>query len=539
MTGGWLVRSRCLALCLLGCAAAVCPQNTGSISGVVTEARTGKPVPNAEVLVSPARGGLIRIRTDQDGRYIAQRLPAGEFRVSTMVHAPVNASRSVTLAPGESVTSADLAVEPASAITGYVSDAQGEPLPNVRVLLIGREYYLGALRYGLRDIATTDDRGFYRLQRVAPGVGYLVLAKPVPAFWKTVSDAPADPDLRAPTAAPTYFPGADRPEGAQVLTLAAGEEREGVDIRLAASPSYCLEGMLESDAGPAALRFELFEVEPARGSFRGGGVITTEPGGLTGPGGRIRLCGLTRGAYRVESWEPNASVAFGRASVTITDRDVTGFTVQAVPKMALPVEVVLPDAEEGAGPAGRMTVSLGALFRASRPGEETRASVTIPGSGQFPGLYLDDYAILVGRLSGALYVKDIEYGGASVLHRPLRLGTAIGNAPLRVILGSDGGTIQVRVRDRDGNPAPDAHVVILPAQSLPEAELADVLVTGRANQHGHYRSRTLAPGKYLAFVPDRAPDHTPEGMAAVLARRSGAKEVELESRGKAVVDWTP
>ena len=49
--------------------------------------------------------------------------------------------------------------------------------------------------------------------------------------------------MRLPAVVPTYYPNSRTAEGAEPLTVRPGELREGIDIHLARSPSFCLEGV--------------------------------------------------------------------------------------------------------------------------------------------------------------------------------------------------------------------------------------------------------------------------------------------------------
>ena len=68
------------------------------------------------------------------------------------------------------------------------------------------------------------------------------------------------------------------------------------------------------------------------------------------------------------------------------------------------------------------------------------ATSSVPGQFSFPGLVLDEYSMQTRGLPDGLYVKDLTYGGQSVLGKALRVGSAIGDAGLRVVVARDGGS---------------------------------------------------------------------------------------------------
>ena len=72
-------------LALLGAAIAAAPAagQTGTISGRVTEALSGQPVPNAEIHALRAGGnGNVTVRSSTDGKYTVSNLPAGIYTVT-------------------------------------------------------------------------------------------------------------------------------------------------------------------------------------------------------------------------------------------------------------------------------------------------------------------------------------------------------------------------------------------------------------------------------------------------------------------------
>ncbi len=78
-----LVRLAPLALLFAGSAIA---QNTSSITGVVTDASTGKPVVGAVVVVtSPAAEGEQTVVTEAGGKFTVPDLPAGSYTLSVQM----------------------------------------------------------------------------------------------------------------------------------------------------------------------------------------------------------------------------------------------------------------------------------------------------------------------------------------------------------------------------------------------------------------------------------------------------------------------
>ncbi len=510
----------------------------GSVEVTVLSQSTGAPVRNATVTFTVTSGRsryANRLETDPAGHVALEDARPGKYTLVVMA-SPGSASvaRAGELAP-EQHLSLEVRVPTDAQLSGRVLDGNGDPLPNIAVFLVAREYSLGSLRYTYAQMAATDDRGEYQMEHVRPGSSYLLLAATSRARLEPVSRAPADPALRRPVNAPTYYPGAPAIEGAQVLTLADNERRPNVDIRMARSANYCLEARV-----PAGATFELREEWPLdtylllNGRSRSGAAV---PLGTAPADGRIRVCDLHPGGYELSAYlEPSLGdvpTSFSKTIASIADQDVGGVTLIPSPQIAVAGEIVWAGPAE-APPRARISLTFDPL---SRHLGGQQVAFDVPGSFR-QDLLLDDYSVDFGRPPAGSYVKDVTYGGRSVLHEPLRPGGAPGEG-LRVILATDGGTVAVKIEDRNGDPVPDQRVLLLPKSVTSEAALADAMETAQADSNGAWTSAELAPGSYYVLATPSAVDNSPETIARIWRARDRATEVTLAPESAPQVTVTP
>jgi len=525
--------------------AAESDQALGSISGVVRDV-DGAPIVDASVRVFVG-ADRIEAKTGADGRYVLRDLAPRSYRVSAFVQMPFVSAKSVMLSPGEDLTAIDFRLWLPAQLSGRVLDANGEPLPGVQVLLVGTEYQYGRLRHTFRGTADTDDRGEYQIGRfLRPGVRYAVLARPRAMQLSAVSDVPADPEMRRAVPIPTYYPRSPSLDGAERLALRSGEVREDVDIRVLSSPSYCMEGVLRLGGRPAETYFRVEEQDVLFGLAGNGGFYSRMPTGTTAPDGRMRVCGLQPGEYKITASSPldtTGEFFFGTATVAITREDVRNIAVPTSPLLPVSGEVVWDGAEPDDAVESEIRISVQSLYRAVWGPERDSRSVTasIPGEFAFPGLLMDDYQLRVTGLPANVYVKDITYGGSSIRHDALRLGSAIGEARLRIVLAHDAAMLDAKVSDEDGNPVAGAGVCLMPAGALSEASLAETVVTGETDQRGVYTSGALAPGKYyvLSGAEGFTDLRSPENIGKLWRARPKAAEVELAPNRTAQVTLRP
>lgn len=136
------------------------PITWGTVTGVITDADTGRPLANAEVVV-----GTQGLKSDSTGRFRAEKVPAGSLRVAGTMPAYEPGSVTTELqADAERDVSLALVPIRIGDISGTVLDAKtGEPISQARVTT-------GRLA------AETDAAGRFRFEAVATG-GNVVAAQ--------------------------------------------------------------------------------------------------------------------------------------------------------------------------------------------------------------------------------------------------------------------------------------------------------------------------------------------------------------------------
>ncbi|HKO98881.1 MAG TPA: carboxypeptidase regulatory-like domain-containing protein [Pyrinomonadaceae bacterium] len=212
---------------------------TGTITGrVVTE--SGHPLPNATVSLRGSQA-LFQPRTtttDSEGNFQISGLDPLLYGVSAIAPAYVNPPRDPDSPPnyyriGDSIT-VDLIK--GGVITGTVQSATGEPIVQIMVrAVMVRDGNGQAPRYQAYQMQrVTDDRGIYRIYGLLPGT-YVVSTMTRGVF--VGSNDPYDTD------AATYAPSSTRDTAAEI-SVRAGEETSGVDIRYRGEPGRVVSGVI-------------------------------------------------------------------------------------------------------------------------------------------------------------------------------------------------------------------------------------------------------------------------------------------------------
>jgi uncharacterized protein (DUF2141 family) len=175
------------------------PKGTGAISGVVTDATTGRPIEGAMVSLGVTTGGSIiltlpRVMTDPKGRFLFSALaPSTKYyiRAAHVGYAPVRFGSSgpglpsdrlsdmeirttddivtITVAADQWVSDLQIPLWRLGSISGRVVDERGEPVVGVAVRGFSTAFVAGHTQFVGTDVVATDDRGEYRLANLMPG----------------------------------------------------------------------------------------------------------------------------------------------------------------------------------------------------------------------------------------------------------------------------------------------------------------------------------------------------------------------------------
>src|SRR6185503_983106 len=534
-----------------------------------------------------------QILTDNDGRYAFMNLTRGNYTLSVTKVGyaqgafgrlrPNGPSKALQLDDNEKMGDATIRLFKYGSITGSLIDESGEPVVSMpvrayrRVLIAGRRVLTQS-----GGSVSTDDRGIYRMGNLAPGEYVIVVPVTpvtVPAGTQGAgnrtnlqmtsqyisSGAPniggggqaIGPDPRfvlqrfngmsgemmaAPDASgrilgfsTVYYPNARVAAGAEIVKIASGEERNGVDVMMRRVPTVSVSGSIMAPDGPAAdYAIRLLPVDT--------GDIQQEPetavAASDGTGG-FMFIGVPTGQYVIQVTrfarptpmvdaprpvavagtpvalpalaalqqqpivEPllwaSAQVSVGdtdirglqltlREGLTISGRlDFSGTRPRPEPQRLTQVPINVESAD------GRQQFSPGAQSRVQADGRFTTV-------GQAPGKYF----IRVGGVPGGWTVQAITVGGVDATDAPIDLTNA--NLANVVITFSD---LVQDVRGAVSGLKPDTDppgVVVFPADSTAWKNFGTNpmrMRMARAGTTGQYGVGALPPGDYFAIaIPD-------------------------------------
>ena len=583
------------------------------IIGQVADAATGAPVGEAivrltlpkylENLPTTPKG---RVMADDEGRFFFADLPPGEY----FVHATKDGfapgtygqrrawgqSQLVSLGEGERLADVKLRVWKYAVIAGTVVDEAGEPVVGVAVRALIKDVVAGRTRYGnmevireLVPIATTDNRGVFRLSQLMPGT-YVVLVPStqttVPAAFLEVPDAtlrselffagvtevaplgqprtqqvgdvalmtlnrvlippPSSPAGRMAVYPTTYFPAAATAREATPIALEAGEERTDIAISVRPVPAVRVSGRLVAPDGSAPPATTIRLVGAAMTDVVTRGLVTGPDHvgletvtGMSDATGRFTLLGVPPGEYVLTHAAAFLSRAIqqGQPAYWVSQRVTVGADnlrdLIVALRPALRVEGRI-EYRGGSGPPMMAGTTFETPF--GEPGqffvEATKGATlsfsTVAAGGQY---------IARPYETGGWFVHSVTLGGKDITDRAFDLQAD--TTSLVVTYTDRPSKVSGTVTDETGGVSPTAVVLAFPVDPRRWSGYGTsprILKNALAARTGLYTFDHLPPGDYyvIAVDPAEADGWKDPNRLEVLAREATKLTVAAGEPSKAL-----
>jgi hypothetical protein len=502
---------------------------------------SGEPLTDVAVSLSsralgPRRvGPPYTVGVDEGGNFRFEGLDPGLYEVFASLPGfavetdPLTGRPFGPYQPGDNVT---VRLVKGGVVTGTVTDQQGQPVAALNVRAV-RVRDLDGATPPLPFLSTvddrTDDRGAYRIYGLRPGL-YVVYAG---------GNAPF-PSFAGVGEAPTFYPSGTRDTAAEV-SIRAGQEAAGIDIRLREEPARRVSGTIDSPAGVpgdfgigVSLTYASTAV-PVGTAFMN---VNNSPD-------RFFFDGIADGEYDLQATSNGREglmLASAPQRISVRGADVTGLRLTLMTLASASGTIRFEPAAE----AGRPAPEACKAVRASQLPQETlvTAEPAVPARPNTPGRVFSRVAVAQGttpdnagaftvrsleanryRLSvrvfdEALYVRSIQTPAPAVTPQkaaPQRAAATTATAASRDLFDVKAGQqlsgLLVRVAEgaasfggsiTAADPAAGAalsqlHVHLVP-QERERAEDALRYYEATVSGDGTFSFKHLAPGRYLVLV---------------------------------------
>ena len=539
-----------IAWSIVGAASAQTPRDAsrttaaGAITGVVlSDDRPARPLRRARVRLAGSEMSIARaIVTNEDGTFVFERLSPDDYTITAAKDGYVTISwgatrpgrqgRTIVLSRGET-RSVTVHLPRGSVITGKIADAQGQPVPGVRIDVLSDRFVPSAgerrlMPAGLPTV--TDDRGVYRVFDLPAG-DYLVTAHvfstldrdavlqvlsaqevrraladlqeagpqaqpgiPKPAPYKPITE----PRLSVGFA-PVFYPGTVVRSRAVTVTVGPGEQRAGVDFDVQYVPTATVSGTVPVSPGgripSVALIPDTDVAEPDSvrvHSVSGDGAFI-----FTGvPPGRYKV--LARGFLRAPG-SLDAPTWFV-TEIIVDGEDVTGLSLPLQTGLTISGRITYTGSERRNPRAAQFQLPLVLAMR----GIEFAPAVRIEADGRFsvegvmPGTYRLQRVEGLRSPLDRMWLKSVIVNGRDILDAPIELRQSAEDA---VVTWSDRvSEISGVVTDSRGTVQPGQTVVLFATDRSSWFFNSRRIAAGRTNAQGRYRIVNLPAGEYYAVA---------------------------------------
>ncbi|HKW02169.1 MAG TPA: carboxypeptidase-like regulatory domain-containing protein [Vicinamibacterales bacterium] len=372
---------------------------------------------------------------------------------------------------------------------------------------------------------------------------------------------------RPETYATTYFGGSFVSSGALTLTVGPGETRLGASVQLHPVPLGAISGIVTGPAGPLqnqALRL-MAAGESDLGFGRETAITRTNEDGtfafpevpqgdyvieastnasfrlgiVTGDGdepGNRKVTGLFASVQAAE--ESDRPALWGRARVTLADRDVTDVKIDMEPAITVSGHVIF----EG---SAKLPEKIGEHFwleatPVGGPADPSHhAKIDDDGAFVIRGLARGEYFLRPSSPPPGWYIRAVMSAGHDLLSSPLDLST-IGDVDDLEVIYTDkpteiGGVVYSGLR----SPVAGATIVIFPAEPSyrgTAGQHPDRVRTIRATNTGGFHVVALPAGDYYIAAIDEAAADAWQDPRRLDVIRAGAKRMTIKPGDHVPID---
>jgi hypothetical protein len=503
-----------IALVLLAGTSALALQRTAnSVRGRFIDDVTGQAVPRVRMTVTAGElvDPLVRI-SDIQTNVLIPDLPSGRYRLSLEKAGYFTEQVDLPVGSAPETSLGDIVLTAKREISGTIRWQDGEPASGAQIRLFRIR---GGKPVNANDIpgTSTNPRGEFVVSNLRPG-RYILLVTPPATTAGVDFSGRSVPGGKARAALPVFYPGVTIPDVRSTLDLRRTVSVPNVQVVLEERGGGLVEGtILPSSAIPQG------SIVPVSLSVAGLFSLST----VARAGVPFSLGPVPAGSYILDaqSQGPNASRTFLR--LTVGNAPLLGITVVMPPPSELTGKVEIDDPARplSAGVSIQSEKVPGTLVTQVSPTGDFRIPLVVAG---------ETYGMTITGYPTNAYIATVSQAGQDLPYSPFSVTTG---EPVRIVLKTDGGTIEGKVKAND-RAASQAFVVLAPKDRRAEQSFR----TTTADREGVFKLPAISPGDYdlLAFERNDDFEYLDEMFLQRFADR--AVQIQIQPRASRTVDLT-
>ena len=555
LRGLTLLVLRVRVLAVLQVLAVVCPavsaqtrdaarpgRGTAVISGiVVSDDVDARPVRKARVTCGGAGLQGYTTITDDKGRFSFLGLAPGRYTVTASKDAWITASYGAKrpLRPGSAIpvaagetTDIVLRLPRGNVITGTLIDHNGQPAAGVIVRPFRYMIANGERRLAPTSSAQTDDRGAYRIYGLAPG-DYLVgaigrtgpinlqgselrLTTELDVRHATATTPQKPPPDRGVAFAPTFYPGTTVAAQASVVSLATGEQREGIDFTLQLVPTARVDGTVTLPGGalPAGTQIDLIaDVQAVLGS-----PMEALRTGRVAPDGSFSFADISPGQYSLlaRASRPTThadgsagppQLVWASTTLNVDGEHIAGLSLALEPGMTIAGRVRFEGALAPPEHLGAVRVTLQAAQREplvsfTPPAATVSADGSFTIAGVTPGRYRLTASFPGSGRPGSWTLRSSVVNGQDSLDIPFIVAPGQHISDASITFADRLAQLSGAVQSAAGAAVNTFTVILFPADQALWLPQSRRIQAQKPSADGAFTFRNLPPGDYLLAAID-------------------------------------
>jgi hypothetical protein len=512
------------------------------IAGTAVDAVGGEPVKEAAVFLTREQT-TVSVLTQQDGRFAFENLEPGKYVLSASgkgyqlqaFDEHENFATAIVAGVDQNTENLLFRLTPAASISGQVTDEFSEAVRGAQVMLFWEGITNGRHAVQMRNQASTDDQGRYRLVGLQPGRYYLAVhAQPWYAQHNALrsSDARSDvsPGFHAATEQNanldvvyplTYYPRETDVARAGAISLHPGE-RVTADFELQPVPSlhlrFPVRGTdLNQIPGMQVMQQIFGQSIPADSQIISRDTDSIEVAGIP-PGHLVVRLDMNADPANVKGMRSMQQEidATRDGTVNLTE---TSDGVVVSGKVEIAGTVGLPD-------------SAGITLRSVETGSDYFVNISKEGKSAFqiadvkPG----SYNVFLGNIPD-FYIDKVQAVGAAVSGNNVTIGTAP-QVRLAVSIGQGLGRVD-GVALRDAKPVAGVMIALIPNQ--PQNDPFQFR-RDQSDSDGSFTLQEVPPGRYMLVAIENGWSQEWADPAVFKQWLSGGKAIQVASHEKYTVE---